>query len=256
MGMDDLHRQVAQAALDAAAEHGFALAGGNALLAHQLGNRPTQDVDLFTNRAHGVEASADGVEAALRAAGFRADRVDKTAGLTDIFGSEMGASLAEWAVIAADGRRMTLQMAYFDRGREPVVMEIGPVLALEDVLGGKANALASRIEPRDYVDTANALERYRPAQLIGFGKRIDPGLHDEDYADAGRRLDELSNRRFTAFGLHFRDIARVRERFAAWPRTAAEAARQQAGEQPREAAGQQRKAERNTGPDREFEIGS
>ena len=36
MGMDDLHRQVAQAALDAAAEHGFALAGGNALLAHTV----------------------------------------------------------------------------------------------------------------------------------------------------------------------------------------------------------------------------
>jgi len=129
-----------------------------------------------------------------------------------------------------------LQMAYFDRGREPVVMEIGPVLDLEDVLGGKINALASRIEPRDYVDTANALVHYRPAQLIGFGKRIDPGLRDDDYADAGRRLDELSNRRFTAFGLHFRDIDRVRERFAAWPRTAAEAARQQAGEQPHEAA--------------------
>ena len=254
--MDDLHRQVAQVALDAAAEHGFALAGGNALLAHELGNRPTQDVDLFTNRADGVEAAADGVEAALRAAGFRADRVDKPAGLTDIFGSEMRAGLAEWAVIAADGRRMTLQMAYFDRGREPVVMEIGPVLDLEDVLGGKTNALASRIEPRDYVDTASALERYRPAQLIGFGKRIDPGLRDEDYADAGRRLDELSNRRFTVFGLHFRDIARVRERFAAWPRTAAEAARQQAGEQPHEAAEQQRQAERNIGPDREFEVGS
>ena len=126
---------------------------------------------------------------------------------------------------------MTLQLAYFDRGREPVAMEIGPVLDLEDVLGGKTNALASRIEPRELdVDTATALERYRPAQLIGFGKRIDLGLRDQDYADAGRHLDELGDRRFTAFGLRIRDIARVRERFAAWPRTAVEAARQQARE--------------------------
>jgi hypothetical protein len=256
MGMDDLHRQVAQAALDAAAEHGFALAGGNALLAHQIGNRLTYDVDLFTNRADGVGAAADGVEAALRAAGFRADRVDKTAGLTDIFGAEMGAALAEWIVVTADGRRMSLQMAYFDRGREPVIMEIGPVLDLEDVLGGKANALASRIEPRDYVDTATALERYRPAQLIGFGRRIDPGLRDQDYADAGRRLDDLSDRRFTASGLGFRDIARVRERFAAWPRTAAEAARQLARERQYETAGQQGQAERGIEPDGESEIGS
>jgi hypothetical protein len=254
--MDDLHRQVAQAALDAAAEHGFALAGGNALLAHQIGNRLTYDVDLFTNRADGVGAAADGVEAALRAAGFRADRVDKTAGLTDIFGAEMGAALAEWIVVTADGRRMSLQMAYFDRGREPVIMEIGPVLDLEDVLGGKANALASRIEPRDYVDTATALERYRPAQLIGFGRRIDPGLRDQDYADAGRRLDDLNDRRFTASGLGFRDIARVRERFAAWPRTAAEAARQLARERQYETAGQQGQAERGIEPDGESEIGS
>jgi hypothetical protein len=256
MGMDDLHRQVAQVALDAAAEHGFALAGGNALLAHQLGNRPTYDVDLFTNRADGVGAAADGVEAALRAAGFRADRVDKTAGLTGIFGSEMGAGLAEWIVIAADGRQMTLQMAHFDRGREPVVMEIGPVLDLEDVLGGKTNALASRLEPRDYVDTATALERFRPAQLIGFGKRIDPGLRDQDYVDAGRRLDELSDRRFTAFGLRFRDIARVRERFATWPRTAAEAARQQARERQYGTAGRQGQAELSIEADGEPNIGS
>ena len=229
MAIDHLHRQVAQIALDAAAEHGFALAGGNALLAHEVGNRPTQDVDLFTNQAGGVGAAAESVEAALRAAGFRADRVDKTSGLADIFGPGMGTGLAEWIVSTPEGRRMTLQMSYFDRGREPVSMDVGPVLDLEDVLGGKVNALASRVEPRDYVDTANALQRYRPAQLISFGKRIDPGLRDEDYADAGRRLDGLSDRRFMAFGLSTPDIARLRERFAGWPRTAAQAARQQAG---------------------------
>ena len=233
MAIDHLHQQVTQIVLRAAAEHGFALAGGNALLAHEVGNRATQDVDLFTNRAGGVDAAAEGVEAALRAAGFRADRVDKTAGLTDIFGPEMGTGLAEWVVSAPGGGQMTLQMSYFDRGREPVSMDVGPVLDLEDVLGGKVNALASRVEPRDYVDTAHALERYRPAQLIGFGKRIDPGLRDEDYAEAGRRLGKLSDRRFIAFGLSARDIARLRQRFARWPQTAAEAARQQAEEQQR-----------------------
>jgi hypothetical protein len=242
MALDHLHRQVAQVALRAAAKHGFALAGGNALLAYEVGNRPTQDVDLFTDQAGGVEAAAAGVQDALRAAGFRAERVDKTAGLTDVFGAGMGTGLAEWIVSAADGRQMTLQMSYFDRGREPVSMDVGPVLDLEDVLGGKVNALASRVEPRDYVDTANALERYRPAQLISFGKRIDPGLRDEDYADAGRRLDKLGDRRFIAFGLSAAGIARLRERFAGWPRTAAEAARQQAREQ----AGEQRRRPRRT----------
>jgi hypothetical protein len=46
-------------------EHGFAL-GGNALLAHGVISRPTQDVDLFTDQKHGVQAAADAVEVALR----------------------------------------------------------------------------------------------------------------------------------------------------------------------------------------------
>jgi hypothetical protein len=42
------------------------------------------------------------------------------------------------------GEQMILQLAYFDRGRTPVVTDLGPVLDLEDALGGKVSALASR----------------------------------------------------------------------------------------------------------------
>jgi microcompartment protein CcmL/EutN len=66
MPVSDLHRQVAAVALAAAAGHGFALGGGNALLAHGVISRPTQDVDLFTDQERGVQAAADAVEAALR----------------------------------------------------------------------------------------------------------------------------------------------------------------------------------------------
>jgi hypothetical protein len=48
-------------------------------------SRPTQDVDLFTDQEHGVEAAASGVEAALRDAGFQIQRRDQTADLADIF---------------------------------------------------------------------------------------------------------------------------------------------------------------------------
>jgi hypothetical protein len=211
------HREVAAIALRAAARHGFALGGGNALLAHGISSRPTEDVDLFTDQERGVEAAAEGVQAALRAAGFTAERRDQTAGLGDVF-EGMGQGLAEWIVTSPGGEQMMLQMAYFGRGREPVVMEIGPVLDLEDVLGGKVCALASRVEPRDYVDTAAALARYTPEQLIGFAQRLDPGLTDQDFADAGRRLDRLSERRFAAYGLGPGDVTRLRERFSAWPR--------------------------------------
>ena len=237
MPLSPLHHHVASIALGAAAGHGFALGGGNALLAHGVITRPTQDVDLFTDREHGVEAAAEAVEAALRDAGFEAERQDQDADLADIFPG-MGEGLAEWIVAAPDGQELTLQLAYFDRARDPVQMEVGPVLDIEDVAGGKACALASRVEPRDYADTARMLERFGPAELISFARRLDPGLTARDFADAGRQIDLIDDEAFARYGLTTRDVAIMRERFAAWPRTAeAAAAEPQAGHSGERASG-------------------
>jgi hypothetical protein len=220
MPVSGLHRHVAAVALGAASRHGFALGGGNALIAHGVIDRVTQDVDLFTDDEHGVEAAAGAVEAALREAGFTTDREDKTAWLADVF-EGMGDGLAEWTVTGPDGQQMMLQMAYFERASRPVIMEFGPVLALEDVVGGKVCALASRAVPRDYLDTAAALERYTVAELIGLARRLDPGLTGQDFADAARRLDQVDDGWFASLGLAPADVAALRERFAAWPRSSA-----------------------------------
>jgi len=217
MPVSGLHREVAAIALRAAAPHGFALGGGNALIAHGIIERATQDVDVFSDQQGGVQAAADAVEAALRAAGFGTQRRDKTGGLGDIFYG-MGDGLAEWIVSGPGGEQMMLQLAYFDRARRPVMMDIGPVLDLEDVVGGKVCALASRAEPRDYLDTAAAMRHYGIEQMIGFARRLDPGLTDRDFADAGRRLDQWGDSVFAAFGLKEQDVASLRKQFAAWPR--------------------------------------
>ena len=219
MPVSDLHREVAAVALRAAARHGFALAGGNALIAHGVIDRPTEDVDLFTDREHGVAAAADAVEAALRKAGYTPERQDNTAGLAEVF-EGVGEGLAEWIIATPDGREMMLQIAYFDRGHQPILMEFGPVLDLDDVLGGKVTALASRAAERDYIDVAAALGRgYSVAQLTGLAVALDPGLTAEDFADAGQRLDRLGDDRFARYGLTQEDVTRLRERFTAWPRT-------------------------------------
>jgi hypothetical protein len=135
---------------------------------------------------------------------------------------------------------MLLQLAYFDRGCQPVVMEIGPVLDLEDAVGGKVCALASRVEPRDYADVAAALGRYSPAELIGFARRLDPGLTGEDFAYAGRELDQMDDRVFAALGLSQHHVTTLRERFLAWPRHARTASQEpQAGNPARHRSGHQ-----------------
>ena len=218
MPVSKLHGQVAAIALRAAAAYGFALGGGNALIAHGIIDRTTQDVDVFSDEEGAVEAAADAVDAALRDEGFGTERRDKTGGLSDIFYG-MGEGLAEWIITARSGEQMMLQMAYFDRTRSPIIMDVGPVLDLEDVIGGKVCALASRAEPRDYVDTAAALRRYSVEEVIGFSRRLDPGLTDRDFTDAGQRLDQWGDGVFAPFGLSSLDIAALRERFADWPRT-------------------------------------
>ena len=103
MPIDTLQREVAAIALRTAAQHGFALAGGNALIAHGLIDRPTDDVDLFSDQEAGVAAAAQAVERALREAGFRVSRRDMTAGLGDLF-EGMDEELAEWIITAPGGR--------------------------------------------------------------------------------------------------------------------------------------------------------
>src|SRR6201989_1266897 len=85
MPVSKFHGQVATIALRAAAPHGFALGGGNALMAHGVIDRATQDVDVFSDEQGGVQAAADAVEAALRDAGFATERRDQAGGLEDIF---------------------------------------------------------------------------------------------------------------------------------------------------------------------------
>ena len=217
MPIDALQREVATIALRTAARHGFALAGGNALIAHGIVDRPTDDVDLFSDQETAVTDAADAVESALRQAGFEAERRDRTGGLEEVFYG-MGEGLAEWIITAPGGQQTMLQMAYFDRTRGPVTMDVGPVLDLEDLAGSKVCALASRVEPRDYIDTAAALQRYSVGQLIGFARRMDPGLEDRDFADAGAQLDRMPDGVFTRYGLTPADVARLRAEFRVWPR--------------------------------------
>jgi predicted nucleotidyltransferase component of viral defense system len=219
MPFSELHRQVATIALKAAARYGFVLGGGNALILHGLVERPTNDVDLVTDRDEGVKAAADAVEEALRDAGFSVERQDKDGGgLADVFyGWDL--AMKEWVVTSPAGQQMILQIAQFDRNRSPVIMDVGPVLSLEDCLAHKVGAFASRSEERDAIDVAAALGRYSVNELIALARQMDPGLEESDFADAGRRLDQMPDRLFTRYGLSSQDVARLRERFADWPRS-------------------------------------
>jgi hypothetical protein len=212
VSVDAFYSDVARVALAVADKHGFVLGGGVAWLVNGLVQRPTEDVDLFTDTAGGVAAAAGEVVAALTAAGYRVVREEG-----DELFAGMDADIQEF-LVAGPRRALRLTLCRLDRHRAPVVMDLGPVMHLDDLVATKVAALVNRREVRDYIDVAAALERYPLARILELAHAADPALDPADIADAGRYLDRLDDARFALYGLGAAQIARLRERLAGWPR--------------------------------------
>jgi hypothetical protein len=210
----DLYRDVARIALAVATKHGFVLGGGVAWLVNGLVDRPTEDVDLFTDTEGGVAAAAGEVSAALTAAGYRVVREQG-----DELFAGMDEELQEF-LVATGSEALRLTLCRLDRSRAPVVMDLGPVMHLDDLVATKVAALVNRREVRDYIDVAAALGRYRLEEILALARAADPAIEAEDVAAAGRYLDRLDDVRFTLYGLTPGAIAALRDRLADWPRTA------------------------------------
>lgn len=212
MPVEPFQARVAQLALDAAAVHGFALAGGNALAAHGLLSRPTEDVDLFTPLPGGPGQVLEAVEAALAADGFDVQVVRSPADHGGEFGQLQ---------VSRDGRTTRLDLGRDWRAHAAVTLEIGPVLHLEDAVASKFTALLGRGLPRDYIDVAASLSRFSRSRLLELAFERDPGLRVDDVALAVMRLDRLGNESFQLYGLRPEDVNALRQRFEEWPRDSA-----------------------------------
>ena len=214
--VDPFLAEITRIALTVADRHGFALGGGNALLLHGLIDRPTADVDLFTDREHAVRDAAGLVLRALTDANL--DAVEITAD-SDLDGAIYGLdNLMIDIDVTRAGRTARLSLATQPRMHAPIIMAIGPVIHLDDLIAGKVSAIVNRREIRDYIDTAAFLADHSVEGLLTAARRVDPGMEDEDIVMVGRVLDDLPDRSFTRYGLTPPIVAQLRHRFAAWPR--------------------------------------
>ena len=62
------------------------------------------------------------------------------------------------------------------------------------------------------------MSRYTIEEMIGFARRLDPGLTDQDFRDAGARLDHAADGWFASLGISHEEVAELRAKFAGWPR--------------------------------------
>jgi predicted nucleotidyltransferase component of viral defense system len=157
--VDPVHRRLAEVGLAAAERYGFALAGGYAVQAHGILSRPSEDVDLFTawDRRDEFASAVRAVVEAYQQTGYGVEVVQQFE------------TFARLHVVdpASVDHRYKVELAANWRLREPIMMEIGPVLHVDDVAAGKMSALYTRAEPRDFLDVDAAVSsgRYTHEQL-------------------------------------------------------------------------------------------
>ncbi len=112
---------------------GFCLAGGYAVHVHGLVERPSEDIDLFTSRAH-VADFPQAVQTAVRA--FETNGLSVT---TELATDEFARLWVSDASGAPEGRAR----CRLARAHPPMQLAIGPVLHVEDAVANKVCALCS-----------------------------------------------------------------------------------------------------------------
>ncbi|MFC4005611.1 nucleotidyl transferase AbiEii/AbiGii toxin family protein [Nonomuraea purpurea] len=206
--MDEFHCRLARIALAAAAEHGFALAGGYAVQAYGVLQRPSEDIDLFTSSLRDDFAEGVGkICAAYAAQGFTV-KVD----LDSPQFVRLGVS------DPAISRTSKVELATDLRSHPPVTMEIGPVVHLEDVAGGKVEALFTRAEVRDFIDVDAFLTsgRFTRDQLLDLAAARGLGFDRAVFSQMLSALELYPDSEFVAYGLTEPEVHELRSRFNGW----------------------------------------
>lgn len=207
--MDPFHERLARTGLAAADRYGFALAGGYAVQAAGLLQRPSEDVDLFTawDRRDEFTTAVTAVIHAYRDDGLTVEvdrRYDTFARLT----------------VSDSQHTSKVELGVDWRANQPILMAIGPVLHPDDAVANKMSALFGRAFARDFIDVDAALQsgRYTHESVLRLVERADHGFDRRIFADALGQADHLDPDDFARYGISGPALDELRDRFTAWRR--------------------------------------
>jgi hypothetical protein len=195
--MEDLHRRLLQIGFEAGDDLGLVLAGGYALAAHELLDRPSRDIDFATATAMPLPEVAKRLLDAYRAAGFSADIMEVT--------PRMG-RLQVWTTTVACEVDLLKEAI-----GPPARLVIGPVLSLDDAIGLKVRALHERAAHRDFIDIKAANSRVEWADIEKLGARHTPGFALAELADRLGSVGELDDHTFESYGLTEADVRELHQ---------------------------------------------
>ncbi|MEV6741028.1 nucleotidyl transferase AbiEii/AbiGii toxin family protein [Streptomyces sp. NPDC051104] len=206
MKLAEPHRRLLADVLAVGAPYPLVLAGGDAVRAHGLVDRPSRDVDVATESAVPMEEIASAVRAGLDELGWTVRPLG-----TDPLAARLGVTEP------STGEECELQVLKEALWHPPVVTELGLTISLEDVVGMKVRALADRGFARDLIDVHAASDRFSHPELEELARRHAGDTFD--LTDLQARLtgaEWLDDSQFAAYGLDETAIAQLRRWAQQW----------------------------------------
>lgn len=169
--------EVSQAFFALPASRGFLLAGGAALAAQHLTQRPTRDLDIFTSPGAGdVGAARDEFEATASANGWTVRRLRDEETFCRLLVCGPEDLVLDLALDSRPGRPATASVA-------------GPTFDPAELAGRKVVALFDRAEARDYTDVYELVQRFGKDELLALAAEVDLGFDLRVFAQMLTTLD-------------------------------------------------------------------
>lgn len=171
--LTDMQRLVLVAFFALPESDGFMIAGGAALVASGLSDRPTGDVDLFgADLERGIAVAADAFEAVCASRGWTIERLRDS-------------STFRRVAVHRDDDEVLVDIAVDSPPNgQPVVTALGPTYPPEELAARKLLALFDRAALRDFIDLHTLSDRFDLDHLVDLAGQLDDGFEPDVLSDA------------------------------------------------------------------------
>jgi hypothetical protein len=180
--LTEIQREVLRLFFGLPESAGFVLAGGAALIASGLSERPTQDVDLFTSDVRtGITDAAAALEAACVERGWAVEAIRTTATFRRL-------------VIRSTNSQLLVDIGIDSPPTgTPTITAVGPTYPPDELGARKLLALFGRAAARDFVDAYALSSAFDLAYLLDIAAALDEGFDLGVFIEMLATLDRYSD---------------------------------------------------------------
>lgn len=199
--LSGFQQEIARLFFSLQSSQGFVLAGGGALLASGLSNRPTQDLDFF---------GSPGQVSVSLALGQFLDAIQQ-----QNWEYELLSNTNDFARVRIVGSaELIVDIAIDVAPRFPVAQTpVGPVFSPLELAGRKLLALFDRAEARDFVDVYVLSKKFGNQKIFDAAAQIEVSLNKEILARMMIALERFSD---DELPIDLSEVGALRVHFAEW----------------------------------------